>query len=423
MTSKLLLAIDTCGSNGSIALGQLVRGELHILGETFLGGQRPSETLVGDTCGMLRMAGVPLPQISAIVVVNGPGGFTGVRVGLAAVKGLAEAARTPVVAFSRLEVLAAKAGVESAALNAHRHEVFLRVGGGDGPARELLAGAAELAALDSPPNRIAVCDDAAVELLQKAWPDAELVRVSAPTATDALRLCAARAVAGEFVDLALLDGNYLRRSDAEIFGEAAETAAAAEEAAEAAEAAEEAAKADKERAAARRKRVPPDAVILVRPMRKEDLDEVVMIAASQLYAPFWPREAYKAALDPDGTPRRIALVVEAGGKVVGLAVASLMPPQAEWETIVIDTYYQRCGLARKLFAELAGRLRQAGVTEVILEVRASNQPALGLYRRLGFVQTGLRPGYYVNPPEPEEDAVLMRLGLEGLESAAAPQVV
>jgi tRNA threonylcarbamoyl adenosine modification protein YeaZ len=409
----LLLGIDTCGSNGSIALGIVSNGEFHNVGEASLGGQYPSETLVSSACEMLRMAGLQFVRLGAIVAVNGPGGFTGVRVGLAAVKGMAEAAKTPVVAVSRLEVLASKAKTPSAALNAHRHELFLRIGGPEGQARELLAGAAELTEINQPPARIAVCDDAADAMLRLAWPTAELVRVSAPTATDALRLCAPRAAAGEFVDLAMLDGNYLRRSDAEIFGEAAEAAAAAEEATVAAE----------ERAAARRMRVPPDAVILVRSMREEDLDEVGMIAASQLYAPFWPREAYKAALDPDGTPRRIALVVEVNDKVVGLTVASLIPPQTELETIVIDTYYQRCGLARKLFAELAGRLRQAGVTEVHLEVRASNQAALGLYRRLGFVQTGLRPGYYVNPPEPEEDAVLMRLGLEGLESTAAPQVV
>jgi tRNA threonylcarbamoyladenosine biosynthesis protein TsaB len=51
-----------------------------------------------------------------------------------------------------------------------------------------------------------------------AWPEAELIRTSAPTAADALLLCAPRVAAGEFVDLALLDGHYLRRSDAEIFG-------------------------------------------------------------------------------------------------------------------------------------------------------------------------------------------------------------
>ena len=55
--------------------------------------------------------------------------------------------------------------------------------------------------------------------VRAAWPHAELVRVAAPMAADALALCAERVQRGEFTDLALLDGNYLRRSDAEIFGE------------------------------------------------------------------------------------------------------------------------------------------------------------------------------------------------------------
>jgi tRNA threonylcarbamoyladenosine biosynthesis protein TsaB len=218
--SMLLLAIDTCGPTGSLALGMAASGEVHILGEMSLGGQRPSETLVSSACEMLRMAGVQMIKLGAIVAVNGPGGFTGVRVGLAAVKGLAEPSKTPVVAVSRLEVLAAKANAASAALDAHRGEVYLRVEEANGQARELLAGAAELAAIVTPLKRIAVCDDAAAQLLSAAWPNVELVRATAPTAADALRLCAPRVAAGEFVDLALLDGNYLRRSDAEIYGEA-----------------------------------------------------------------------------------------------------------------------------------------------------------------------------------------------------------
>ena len=58
-------------------------------------------------------------------------------------------------------------------------------------------------------------------MLSEAWPDAALIRVAAPTAADALELAVPRILAREFVDLALLDGYYLRRSDAEIFGEAA----------------------------------------------------------------------------------------------------------------------------------------------------------------------------------------------------------
>jgi tRNA threonylcarbamoyladenosine biosynthesis protein TsaB len=81
----------------------------------------------------------------------------------------------------------------------------------------LLAGAADLATV-APPPRIAVCDDAAAALLTAAWPTTELLRTPAPTASDALRLASPRFAAGKFVDLALLDGHYLRRSDAEIFG-------------------------------------------------------------------------------------------------------------------------------------------------------------------------------------------------------------
>jgi tRNA threonylcarbamoyladenosine biosynthesis protein TsaB len=142
-------------------------------------------------------------------------------VGLSAVKGLAEVGQIPVTAVSRLEVLAWKAGVGSAALDAHRHEVFLRLSEVGKVARELLAGVDDLGAIDPAGAQIAVCDDAAAGLLAGAWPDVEPVRVRAPTAVDAIRLCAGRVRAGEFVDLALLDGHYLRRSDAEIFGEAA----------------------------------------------------------------------------------------------------------------------------------------------------------------------------------------------------------
>jgi ribosomal-protein-alanine N-acetyltransferase len=78
------------------------------------------------------------------------------------------------------------------------------------------------------------------------------------------------------------------------------------------------------------------------------------------------------------------------------------------EIIAVDPRFQRRSLARKLFEELVYQLGLAGIAEVVLEVRASNQSALGLYRVLGFVETGRRPRYYADP---QEDAVLMRLQL------------
>lgn len=158
------------------------------------------------------------------------------------------------------------------------------------------------------------------------------------------------------------------------------------------------------------------ATVEIRPMTATDLDRVIEIAESLPQAPHWPCSAWQDALNPDATPRRIALVAEApqtgimqtGSSILGFAVASLLPPQAELETIAVAPHSQRQGIAQQLFAALSGQLRAVAITEVTLEVRASNQPALALYCSLGFVEAGRRPRYYTDPVE---DAVLLFLPL------------
>ncbi len=213
---SLVLGIDTCGPTGSVALARLAPDSLTLLGHRELAGRSYSATLISAVAELLAEAQSPVARLHAIVVTQGPGSFTGVRVGLAAVKGLAEPAQTPVVAVSRLAVLASVAGTAAAALDAHRHELFLRAETHAG-LRELLAGADELATL-APPSRIAVCDDSAAELLAALWPAVEQVRVPAPSAADALTFAAPEVRAGRFADILALDGHYLRRSDAEVFG-------------------------------------------------------------------------------------------------------------------------------------------------------------------------------------------------------------
>jgi tRNA threonylcarbamoyladenosine biosynthesis protein TsaB len=221
-----ILAIDTCGPTGSVALARLAGRDVEILGQTDLAGRTYSATLVAAVAELLQSAGVELKELGGIIVTNGPGSFTGVRVGLSAVKGLAEGTEIPVVALSRLEVLSRKSGVPSSALNAHRGEVFLRVERIDSKPVELLAGPRELAAINPAPVRVAVCDDEAAAILAEAWPKAQVVATPPPIAADALRLGEARLIAGACVDLALFDGHYLRRSDAEIFGIEAKPVAA-----------------------------------------------------------------------------------------------------------------------------------------------------------------------------------------------------
>ncbi|MGD0095766.1 MAG: ribosomal protein S18-alanine N-acetyltransferase [Terracidiphilus sp.] len=144
-------------------------------------------------------------------------------------------------------------------------------------------------------------------------------------------------------------------------------------------------------------------------MTPADLDRVIEVDQSLAEAPHWPRAAYLAALDTQATLPRIALVIESPGhSLAGFAVASLIPPQAELETIAVAQEHQHQGLARALFVALAAELRRAGIAEVALELRTSNLPAQALYRRLGFGQTGHRPRYYVDPVE---DALLLTLKL------------
>ena len=152
----------------------------------------------------------------------------------------------------------------------------------------------------------------------------------------------------------------------------------------------------------------------IRLMRAADLDEVVALAGILEHAPTWPPAAYARAVDPSASPLRIALVAadSASGTLTGFtiaAVAACEPPEAELEIIGVSAPCRRRGLALRLFAFLKDELRRAGVHEIYLEVRGSNQPALALYRVLGFAETGLRPRYYSHPAE---DAVTMRLQID-----------
>lgn len=144
----------------------------------------------------------------------------------------------------------------------------------------------------------------------------------------------------------------------------------------------------------------------IRPMSEADLEQVQAIAAELKDAPHWAREAYLTAMDAGAMPRRVALVAAGGepGEVIGFAVASVVTPQADLESIAVAEPEQGRGLGRDLLRALAEELRTLGVGEVLLEVRASNTGALGFYRKTGWSETGRRRTYYADP---EEDAVLM----------------
>ncbi len=143
----------------------------------------------------------------------------------------------------------------------------------------------------------------------------------------------------------------------------------------------------------------------IRPMGLADIEAVMSIAASLDDAPHWPRPAYEAALDAAAAPLRIALVAEHAGAVGGFAIASLIPPQAELETIAMARSLARCGGGSALLEALFRRLASLEITEILLEVRASNRGAQAFYRAHGLMTYAARKAYYADTGD---DAVLMR---------------
>ena len=216
----LLLAMDTSGATGSVVLAEsTVDGGLKSVGAVELPGRTFSVRLMPAISALLQQHEVTLAAVDGLVVVRGPGSFTGLRVGLSAVKGLAEAARKPVIAISRLAVMAAMQPTQPfvhAILDAGRGEFYhgaYRDAGWTCVQESLQTAEALRAVLAMEKNASIIAESSVATALQ----DVGAIAVANPAAEDALTLALRCWKEKQFTDVALLDANYLRRSDAELF--------------------------------------------------------------------------------------------------------------------------------------------------------------------------------------------------------------
>ncbi|HKP11485.1 MAG TPA: tRNA (adenosine(37)-N6)-threonylcarbamoyltransferase complex dimerization subunit type 1 TsaB, partial [Blastocatellia bacterium] len=125
LTSQpMLLALDTSARCTNIALA---RGDQVITSMSVPGDERRSERLWLDLGELLRNAGLRIEAVELFAVCVGPGGFTGLRVGVAAAKGLAAAAGKPIAGVTSLEAAASEAkgvGTACAMVGAYKGEVY-----------------------------------------------------------------------------------------------------------------------------------------------------------------------------------------------------------------------------------------------------------------------------------------------------------
>ncbi len=224
-----ILLIDTCGAGGTLALGDSARTPPPaVFAQRTLAERSAAAMLVPAVRDLLESEKITLAELDAIAVVTGPGSFTGVRIGVSAAKGLSEGAGKPVIAISRLAVLASLCAAERvhAVLDAGRGEFYMGCFKGVECAHEAMVTRAELlAAVAAQPGVVCVCEAKLVEAL----PELTTALVAEPVAADGWALAAAAFAAKDFADGAALDGNYLRRADVEML-ERQKAAAAAKRA-------------------------------------------------------------------------------------------------------------------------------------------------------------------------------------------------
>jgi len=220
----LLLAADTSGKLGSIALAQCgPAGKCKILEVVPLTGGTFSAQLVPQIVVLLQKHGFGKGEIEAFAVASGPGSFTGLRVGLAAIKALAEVLGKPIAAVSLLEAVAAAAEVDGrvvAALDAGRSEIYIgeydSYSDGKKPVtlserlltKEEFLRAANGAVVLTPDKSVMDAATAAGLRVQE---------VERPRSDAIARIGWRKIQAGETTSAEALDANYIRRSDAEIF--------------------------------------------------------------------------------------------------------------------------------------------------------------------------------------------------------------
>ena len=146
--------------------------------------------------------------------------------------------------------------------------------------------------------------------------------------------------------------------------------------------------------------------LALREMEAHHLPAVLEIEEAVFSNP-WRRQDFEYSMKREGNRCLIAL---SGRRIVGYSVGFFVPDEFHLADFAIHPARQRRGLGGRLLCRVLEDLEGRSVSLVTLEVRASNAPAIGLYRGAGFRVIAVREGYYSRP---KEDAFVMLKALRG----------
>jgi tRNA threonylcarbamoyladenosine biosynthesis protein TsaB len=363
----LILGIDTslqaCSAALYDAAADRVLARAFELMET---GQ--AERLAVMVREVLAAASLGVHELDRFAATCGPGTFTGIRIGLAFVRGLTLASGRPALGIPTLEAIAAGVGDNptgrpvAVAVDARRGEVYFQLFGKVPGAPQLLPVAAAAALCQGHGVLLAGTGGG---LLLPHLPDA--LRSTGAGLPDARVV--ARLAAGRDPAESPPDPLYLRFPDA---------------------------------------RLPAPTIIAV------DASAAPILGAlhAECFSAPWHADDFTALA---GSPTAIGLIAQVGGEPVGFLLARQAAGEVEILTIGTRPAFRRQGIGRALVGALMERARAGGGTVLFIEVATGNAAARALYGTLGFDEAGRRQAYYANG----EDAVILRLDL-GAPPAASP---
>lgn len=133
----------------------------------------------------------------------------------------------------------------------------------------------------------------------------------------------------------------------------------------------------------------------LRSMLESDVEQIVPIEA-ELFAgdPPWSAEEFRSELAGVPETRWYTVAEDESGELAGYAGLRVVDGTADIQTVAVAPAHQRRGLGTVLLGALIDEARRRRATEMLLEVRVDNEPALALYRRHGFERIARRRGYF-----------------------------
>ncbi len=142
--------------------------------------------------------------------------------------------------------------------------------------------------------------------------------------------------------------------------------------------------------------------MIVRAMKSSDIDKILYIEQTVFSDP-WSASMIADMYESDYD---YIWVADKDGDIIAYINMRILSHEAELMRIAVLECYRGRGLAYKLMQEAVQLCTERNADSIFLEVRASNQPAISLYKKYNFYEIGRRKAYYSNP---SDDALLMRM--------------